>query len=251
MVVELTHVASLYHDDVMDEARLRRGPASANARWGNTRRHPGRRLPVRPGLRSVAELGPDYVRLQARTFARLVQGQIAETVGPQDADPLEHYLPVVADKTGVPDRHLRPVRRQAGRRRAGRCSGRWRRTPRRSASSSSSATTSSTSPPTRPGKTPGTDLREGIPTLPTLLSPAVATDLTADARCFDCWTPTSATTPTWPRRWSCSGPPVRRPGPSRGPASRGPCPFLPDALPAGPAKDALAELCDSVVTRSV
>src|SRR4029450_5911398 len=36
VVVELTHVASLYHDDVMDEARIRRGSASANSRWGDT-----------------------------------------------------------------------------------------------------------------------------------------------------------------------------------------------------------------------
>ena len=49
----------------------------------------------------VAELGPEFVRLQARTFSRLVQGQIAETVGPADGeDPLDHYLQVVADKTG-------------------------------------------------------------------------------------------------------------------------------------------------------
>ena len=34
-VVELTHLASLYHDDVMDEAELRRGAESANSRWDN------------------------------------------------------------------------------------------------------------------------------------------------------------------------------------------------------------------------
>ena len=99
MVVELTHVASLYHDDVMDEARLRRGSASANARWGNTVAILVGDFLFARASEEVAELGPDYVRLQSRTFARLVQGQIAETVGPQDADPLEHYLSVVADKT--------------------------------------------------------------------------------------------------------------------------------------------------------
>ena len=99
MVVELTHVASLYHDDVMDEARLRRGSASANARWGNTVAILVGDFLFARASEEVAGLGPDYVRLQSRTFARLVQGQIAETVGPQDVDPLEHYLSVVADKT--------------------------------------------------------------------------------------------------------------------------------------------------------
>ena len=77
MVVELTPVASLYHDDVMDEARLRRGSASANARWGNTVAILVGDFLFARASEEVAELGPDYVRLQSRTFARLVQGQIA------------------------------------------------------------------------------------------------------------------------------------------------------------------------------
>ena len=49
----------------------------------------------------LADLGPEAVRIQARTFERLVKGQIRETTGPDDgADPIEHYLQVVADKTG-------------------------------------------------------------------------------------------------------------------------------------------------------
>ena len=53
-------------------------------------RHPGRGFPFRPSLDHVAELGVDYVLLQAETFARLVHGQIAETVGPaENEDPLE------------------------------------------------------------------------------------------------------------------------------------------------------------------
>ena len=99
-VVELTHLATLYHDDVMDEAPVRRGAASANARWGNS-------IAILTGdylfaraADMAAELGEEAVRIQARTFARLVHGQIAETVGPRDADPVEHYLRVIADKTG-------------------------------------------------------------------------------------------------------------------------------------------------------
>ena len=101
VVCELTHVATLYHDEVMDEARLRRGVESANSRWGNT-------VAILTGdylfakvSALLADIGPEAVRLQASTFERLVIGQIMETQGPQNGeDPLEHYLQVVADKTG-------------------------------------------------------------------------------------------------------------------------------------------------------
>ena len=100
-VCELTHVATLYHDDVMDEAPLRRGVESANNRWGNT-------VAILTGdylfakvSALLADIGPEAVRLQASTFERLVIGQIMETQGPQNGQaPLEHYMQVVADKTG-------------------------------------------------------------------------------------------------------------------------------------------------------
>lgn len=100
-VCELTHVATLYHDDVMDEAPLRRGVESANNRWGNTVAIlTGDYLFAKVSL-LLADIGPEAVRLQAHTFERLVIGQIMETQGPKDGqDPLEHYLAVVADKTG-------------------------------------------------------------------------------------------------------------------------------------------------------
>src|SRR5215204_4200934 len=100
VVVELTHVASLYHDDVMDEAHIRRGSASANSRWGNTVAILVGDLLFARASDIVCDLGPDFVWLQALTFSRLVQGQIAETVGPGGTDPLHHSLRVVADKTG-------------------------------------------------------------------------------------------------------------------------------------------------------
>ena len=100
-VCELTHVATLYHDDVMDEAPLRRGVESANNRWGNT-------VAILTGdylfakvSALLADIGPEAVRLQASTFERLVIGQIMETQGPQNGQaPLAHYMQVVADKTG-------------------------------------------------------------------------------------------------------------------------------------------------------
>ena len=119
VVVELTHVGSLYHDDVMDEAGIRRGSVSANERWGNTVAILVGDFLFSRASDVVAELGPEFVKLQSRTFSRLVQGQIAETVGPVDGqDPLDHYLKVVADKTGIVDRHVGAVRVQAGRRAA-------------------------------------------------------------------------------------------------------------------------------------
>jgi len=101
VVCELTHVATLYHDDVMDEATLRRSVESANSRWGNT-------VSILTGdylfakvSALLADIGPEAVRLQASTFERLVIGQIMETQGPQNGeDALAHYLQVVADKTG-------------------------------------------------------------------------------------------------------------------------------------------------------
>jgi heptaprenyl diphosphate synthase len=100
-VCELTHVATLYHDDVMDEAPLRRGVESANNRWGNTVAIlTGDYLFAKVSL-LLADIGPEAVRLQALTFERLVIGQIMETQGPKAGeDPLAHYLAVVADKTG-------------------------------------------------------------------------------------------------------------------------------------------------------
>ncbi len=82
VVVELTHLATLYHDDVMDEAALRRGAASANSRWGNTVAILTGDFLFARASDLLADLGPEAVRIQARTFERLVTGQIRETVGP-------------------------------------------------------------------------------------------------------------------------------------------------------------------------
>jgi heptaprenyl diphosphate synthase len=100
VVCELTHLGTLYHDDVMDEAPLRRGVESANNRWDNS-------VAILTGdylfaktSQLLADLGPEAVRLQALTFERLVIGQITETQGSsQGKTQLEHYLNVVSDKT--------------------------------------------------------------------------------------------------------------------------------------------------------
>jgi heptaprenyl diphosphate synthase len=101
VVVELTHLATLYHDDVMDDAKLRRGASSANARWDNTVAILTGDFLFSRASNILADLGPEAVRIQARTFERLVTGQIKETVGPAAGeDPVEHYLSVLSDKTG-------------------------------------------------------------------------------------------------------------------------------------------------------
>ncbi|MCY9787420.1 polyprenyl synthetase family protein [Nocardiopsis sp. EMB25] len=99
-VVELTHMATLYHDDVMDEAELRRGEPSANQRWGNNIAILTGDYVFAKASELLADLGAEAVRLQAVTFGRLVQGQILETSGPPEGtDPLDHYLQVISDKT--------------------------------------------------------------------------------------------------------------------------------------------------------
>ena len=90
-----------YHDDVMDEAAVRRGAPSANSRWGNSIAILTGDLLFARASDLLADLGPEAVRIQARTFERLVTGQIRETVGARPGeDRVAHYLEVLADKTG-------------------------------------------------------------------------------------------------------------------------------------------------------
>ena len=100
--VELTHLASLYHDDVMDEADLRRGVMSANAQYGNSDAILVGDLLFGKASELVAELGPEAVKIQAQTFVRLCSGQIRDArPAPAGVDPIDYYLGVLADKTGV------------------------------------------------------------------------------------------------------------------------------------------------------
>jgi heptaprenyl diphosphate synthase len=100
VVVELTHLATLYHDDVMDEADVRRGAPSANARWTNTVAILTGDFLFARASDLTAGLGVEATRIQSRTFARLVEGQISETAGPAEGeDPVGHHLQVLADKT--------------------------------------------------------------------------------------------------------------------------------------------------------
>ncbi len=99
--VEITHLASLYHDDVMDEAQMRRGVPSAQTVWGNSVAILTGDLLFARASKLISSLGERAITLQANTFERLCLGQLHETIGPRhDEDPVEHYLQVLADKTG-------------------------------------------------------------------------------------------------------------------------------------------------------
>ncbi|HTI28575.1 MAG TPA: polyprenyl synthetase family protein [Kutzneria sp.] len=183
-VVELTHLATLYHDDVMDEAPVRRGAPSANSRWGNA-------LAILVGdylfsraADLAAELGVDAVKIQASTFSRLVHGQIDETAGPLDGeDAIQHYLRVLQHKTGS----LISTSARFGAMFGG-C------TPEQVEALATFAETFGiafqlsddlidiASDELQSGKTPGTDLREGVPTLPVLYALASADDDAAAVR---------------------------------------------------------------------
>jgi heptaprenyl diphosphate synthase len=252
VVVELTHLATLYHDDVMDEAPMRRGADSANSRWGNS-------IAILTGdylfARAsdvLADLGPEAVRLQARTFDRLVQGQIHETVGPQDGDdPVEHYLQVVADKTGsligtsarfgallagAPPDHVELLTEWGERVGV--------------AFQLADDLLDVASDSAESGKTPGTDLREHVPTLPVLLLrrsarpedaallTALDGDLSEDAALADVLRrlrehPVMDEAADVTRGW----------GARARDALAG--------LPAGEARDALESLCDAVTNRRI
>ncbi len=186
VVVELTHLASLYHDDVMDGAERRRGAPSAHTVWGNTVAILTGDLLFARASTIVADLGPEAVRIQAGTFERLCLGQLHETVGPGDGeDPVEHYRRVLADKTGS----LIATSARFGAMFAGcpqpvqdvlveygeKVGVAFQLADDVIDLSGDAAST---------GKTPGTDLREHVPTLPVLLLRRHA-DRTADPASVD------------------------------------------------------------------
>jgi len=185
VVVELTHLATLYHDDVMDEATLRRGAASANARWDNTVAILTGDFLFARASDILADLGPEAVRIQAKTFERLCTGQIRETVGPEmGMDPVKHHLQVLADKTGS-------LIATSGRFGA-LMSGADESTVEVMSNFGESIGVAFqladdlvdiTSDATQSGKNPGTDLREGVPTLAALI--ALSSPAGQDARLRD------------------------------------------------------------------
>jgi heptaprenyl diphosphate synthase len=180
--VELTHLASLYHDDVMDEADVRRGAPSANAKYDNSTAILVGDLLFGTASEIIADLGAEPARIQAQTFMRLCTGQIRDDRScPPGADPVDYYLGVLADKTGVliataarygamfagcPEATI-TLMREYGERLG-------------MAFQLADDLIDIASDSDDTGKTPGTDLREGKRTLPVLH--ALASDDPADDR---------------------------------------------------------------------
>jgi heptaprenyl diphosphate synthase len=180
--VELTHLASLYHDDVMDEADMRRGTATVNAKYSNSTAILVGDLLFGTASDLVADLGAEAVKIQAQTFVRLCSGQIRDDRPcPEGTDPVEYYLGVLADKTGV----LIATAARYGAMFAG-CSSEVVETMRvygerlGMAFQLADDLIDISSDADQTGKTPGTDLREGKRTLPVLH--ALASTDPADAR---------------------------------------------------------------------
>lgn len=183
VVVELTHLASLYHDDVMDSAPVRRGAPSAHAVFGNSVAIMVGDLLFARAASTVAALGPEAVLIQAGTFERLCLGQLHETVGPDAGeDPVEHYLQVLADKTAS----LLATSARLGAMFAG-CERPVVETVASYGEKLGVAfqladdVLDLASSGDESGKTPGTDLREKVPTMPVLLLRARVADGSASA----------------------------------------------------------------------
>ncbi|MFE1644104.1 polyprenyl synthetase family protein [Microbacterium sp. P01] len=169
--LEMTHLGSLYHDDVMDAADKRRGVPSAHSVWGNNIAILTGDLLFSRASQLMARNGERAIQLQADTFERLVLGQMHETVGAQDDDdPVEFYLDVLSDKTGsliaaaaqtgvlfsnAPLEYEAPVvvfGEKVG-----------------VAFQLLDDVIDLSADPAETGKVPGTDLRAGVPTMPYLL----------------------------------------------------------------------------------
>ncbi|MEU1971137.1 polyprenyl synthetase family protein [Microbacterium sp. NPDC019599] len=169
--LEMTHLGSLYHDDVMDAADKRRGVPSAHAVWGNSIAILTGDLLFSRASQIMSRHGDRAIRLQSDTFERLVLGQMHETVGPQEGDdPVEFYLQVLSDKTGsliaaaaqagvifsgAPEEYEQPI---------------FEFGDKAGVAFQLLDDVIDLSPdPDETGKVPGTDLRAGVPTMPYLL----------------------------------------------------------------------------------
>lgn len=169
--LEMTHLGSLYHDDVMDAADKRRGVPSAHAVWGNSVAILTGDLLFSRASQIMARHGDRAIRLQADTFERLVLGQMHETVGPREGDDrVAFYLQVLSDKTGSliaaaaqagiifsngPEEYEAPMvtfGEKAG-----------------VAFQLLDDVIDLSADPDETGKVPGTDLRAGVPTMPYLV----------------------------------------------------------------------------------
>ena len=242
VAIELTHLSTLYHDDVMDEAVLRRGAISANARWTNSIAILTGDFLFARASEITADLGTEATRILAQTIAVLCEGQIRETVGPGSGDPIAHYRQVLAEKTGsliATSGRLGALLSGASPEAVTALTAFGERIGM--AFQLSDDLLDITSASGASGKTPGTDLREGVRTLPVLLAEqeglTLADDLTDAATLAAALEALRASTAIDRARAELV---------AEAKAARAELAGLPDV----PSRAALESLCDYVVTRT-
>ncbi|HVM20788.1 MAG TPA: polyprenyl synthetase family protein, partial [Egibacteraceae bacterium] len=178
VIVELVHLSTLYHDDVIDAAEVRRGAPAAHIKWSNTVAILTGDFLLARASELSAKLGVEVTQVMARTIADLCQGQIREVQGsaaglhrvPSVEPDREHYLRVIGEKTASliasscrlgailtgQDSDAKETMTRFG----------WHLGMSFQLADDVVDITSSAG---ESGKTPGTDLREGVRSLPVLL----------------------------------------------------------------------------------
>jgi heptaprenyl diphosphate synthase len=102
VAIELTHVATLYHDDVMDEAEFRHGVASVNSKWDNSVAILSGDFLFAKASELSADLGAEVTRLLARTIATVCDGQIRDvTTAGSLAQTEDGYMETIRRKTAA------------------------------------------------------------------------------------------------------------------------------------------------------
>lgn len=101
-IVELVHVGTLYHDDIIDEADLRRGVPSANARWSNTIAVLAGDYLIARASEVAASMGGDIAKRLSLTIADMCRGQLLESAYSFDTDrSVDAYLDAISGKTAA------------------------------------------------------------------------------------------------------------------------------------------------------
>ncbi|MEU6249360.1 polyprenyl synthetase family protein [Glycomyces sp. NPDC047010] len=249
VALELTHLATLYHDDVMDEAPVRRGAPSANARWDNSVAILTGDYLFSQAAQIMADLGTEAVRLQAATFARLVRGQINETMPrPEGIDAVEWHLGILSEKTGSlistcakfgawfggADEAVTAVAEEYGE-------------VIGVAFQIADDIIDIASASDASGKTPGTDLLEGVPTLPVLY--ALADDDPAGARLRELVSGPVAEEDLEETLTLLRASHALEQAKDTLHQYQARARALAAALPEGPARDALVDICDYMIER--
>ena len=241
--IELVHLATLYHDDVIDETETRRGVPTAHAKWGTDVAVLAGDYLFASGSALGAEAGGEVPGILARAIAEVCEGQIAETEAAGDpARPVDDFLDTIGKKTGA----LFRASCDLGAATSGASDG-DRAALVRFGSHLGLAfqlvddLLDLTGDPKVTGKIPGTDLKEGVYTLPVLLAcdrdPGLAGRLRAGQRRLEDVLPVLETTGALSEAFALAGAEAR--------AAEGAL----DALPDTPWRATLGGILDGVLAQ--